>query len=144
MFRFSYDTEIVNDNVTRRKLDFFADCESLLIAQVDIIKLLLLLKASDEYSFLYWEQLLFANYVMWLFADCEHSSAYHKITYWKHSLLLVISCRKVLREAASGGRDAERVKLKLEVKVEVRKHLDASFSCEGGSLTFLLIVYFIL
>lgn len=26
--------------------------------------------------------------------------------------------RKVLREAASGGRDAERVKLKLEIKVE--------------------------
>ncbi|RVX07308.1 Protein PELOTA 1 [Vitis vinifera] len=27
--------------------------------------------------------------------------------------------RKVLREVASGGRDAERVKLKLEIKVEV-------------------------
>lgn len=38
--------------------------------------------------------------------------------------MLVISCRKVLREAASGGRDAERVKLKLEIKVEVRKYLD--------------------
>lgn len=31
-----------------------------------------------------------------------------------------ICYRKVLREAASGGRDAERVKLKLEIKVEVR------------------------
>lgn len=29
-------------------------------------------------------------------------------------------CRKVLREAASGSREAERVKLKLEIKVEVR------------------------
>ncbi|KAL3829394.1 hypothetical protein ACJIZ3_018196 [Penstemon smallii] len=32
--------------------------------------------------------------------------------------VLAITVRKVLREAASGGRDAERVKLKLEVKVE--------------------------
>lgn len=35
---------------------------------------------------------------------------------------MVVVCaffyRKVLREAASGGRDAERVKLKLEIKVE--------------------------
>lgn len=30
----------------------------------------------------------------------------------------MFSNRKVLREAASGGRDAERVKLKLEIKVE--------------------------
>lgn len=31
---------------------------------------------------------------------------------------MYVSYRKVLREAANGGRDAERVKLKLEVKVE--------------------------
>jgi len=31
--------------------------------------------------------------------------------------------RKVLREVASGGRDAERVKLKLEIVVEVMHHL---------------------
>lgn len=30
--------------------------------------------------------------------------------------------RKVLREVASGGRDAERVKLKLEIVVEVMHH----------------------
>lgn len=35
--------------------------------------------------------------------------------------LSTICNRKVLREAASGGRDAERVKLKLEIKVEVRQ-----------------------
>lgn len=34
---------------------------------------------------------------------------------------LVIYCRKVLRETASGDRDSERVKLKLEIKVEVRR-----------------------
>lgn len=33
-------------------------------------------------------------------------------------LLLFVS-RKVLRDSASGGRDAERVKLKLEIVVEV-------------------------
>lgn len=35
--------------------------------------------------------------------------------------ITALSCysRKVLREMASGGRDAERVKLKLEIKVEV-------------------------
>uniref|UniRef100_A0A803PYX7 Protein pelota homolog n=1 Tax=Cannabis sativa TaxID=3483 RepID=A0A803PYX7_CANSA len=32
--------------------------------------------------------------------------------------VMAVTVRKVLREAASGGRDAERVKLKLEVKVE--------------------------
>ncbi|KAG5532825.1 hypothetical protein RHGRI_027195 [Rhododendron griersonianum] len=32
--------------------------------------------------------------------------------------VLAVTVRKVLREAASGGRDAERVKLKLEIKVE--------------------------
>ncbi|XP_073314823.1 protein PELOTA 1-like isoform X2 [Primulina huaijiensis] len=32
--------------------------------------------------------------------------------------VLSVTVRKVLREAASGGRDAERVKLKLEIKVE--------------------------
>ncbi|KAF5732142.1 putative pelota [Tripterygium wilfordii] len=32
--------------------------------------------------------------------------------------LMAVTVRKVLREAASGGRDAERVKLKLEIKVE--------------------------
>jgi hypothetical protein len=31
--------------------------------------------------------------------------------------------RKVLREVASGGRDAERVKLKLEIVVEVMHHI---------------------
>ena len=30
--------------------------------------------------------------------------------------------RKVLREVASGGRDAERLKLKLEIKVEVKHY----------------------
>ncbi|KAK4403946.1 protein PELOTA 1 [Sesamum angolense] len=33
--------------------------------------------------------------------------------------VMAATVRKVLREAASGGRDAERVKLKLEIKVEV-------------------------
>lgn len=36
-------------------------------------------------------------------------------------VIIIIFCncnRKVLREAANGGRDAERVKLKLEIKVE--------------------------
>ncbi|KAL0403542.1 UNVERIFIED_CONTAM: protein PELOTA 1 [Sesamum radiatum] len=33
--------------------------------------------------------------------------------------VMAVTVRKVLREAASGGRDAERVKLKLEIKVEV-------------------------
>ncbi|XP_073314824.1 protein PELOTA 1-like isoform X3 [Primulina huaijiensis] len=33
--------------------------------------------------------------------------------------VLSVTVRKVLREAASGGRDAERVKLKLEIKVEI-------------------------
>ncbi|KAL6345057.1 hypothetical protein AAG906_013540 [Vitis piasezkii] len=33
--------------------------------------------------------------------------------------VLAVTVRKVLREVASGGRDAERVKLKLEIKVEV-------------------------
>ncbi|XP_052185674.1 protein PELOTA 1 isoform X2 [Diospyros lotus] len=32
--------------------------------------------------------------------------------------VLAVTVRKVLREAASGGRDAERVKLKLEIKVQ--------------------------
>ncbi|THG21269.1 hypothetical protein TEA_028074 [Camellia sinensis var. sinensis] len=32
--------------------------------------------------------------------------------------VLAVTVRKVLRQAASGGRDAERVKLKLEIKVE--------------------------
>ncbi|KAF7132601.1 hypothetical protein RHSIM_Rhsim09G0131200 [Rhododendron simsii] len=32
--------------------------------------------------------------------------------------VLAVTVRKILREAASGGRDAERVKLKLEIKVE--------------------------
>ncbi|KAK9919270.1 hypothetical protein M0R45_027879 [Rubus argutus] len=32
--------------------------------------------------------------------------------------VIAVTVRKVLREAASGGRDAERVKLKLEIKVE--------------------------
>ncbi|KAG8390819.1 hypothetical protein BUALT_Bualt01G0123200 [Buddleja alternifolia] len=32
--------------------------------------------------------------------------------------VMAVTVRKVLREAASGGRDAERVKLKLEIKVE--------------------------
>ncbi|GAB2287160.1 CDP-diacylglycerol--glycerol-3-phosphate 3-phosphatidyltransferase [Dionaea muscipula] len=33
--------------------------------------------------------------------------------------VLAVTVRKVLRQAASGGREAERVKLKLEIKVEV-------------------------
>jgi protein pelota len=32
--------------------------------------------------------------------------------------IMAVTIRKVLREAANGGRDAERVKLKLEIKVE--------------------------
>lgn len=35
-------------------------------------------------------------------------------------MFLCVPYRKVLREAASGSREAERVKLKLEIKVEVR------------------------
>ncbi|KAL1819757.1 hypothetical protein DCAR_0416066 [Daucus carota subsp. sativus] len=41
---------------------------------------------------------------------------YNLIT--KGDSVLASTVRKVLREAASGGRDAERVKLKLEIKVE--------------------------
>ncbi|XP_074371475.1 protein PELOTA 1 isoform X2 [Apium graveolens] len=37
----------------------------------------------------------------------------------KGDSVLASTVRKVLREAASGGRDAERVKLKLEIRVEV-------------------------
>ncbi|CAL9003751.1 unnamed protein product [Prunus brigantina] len=33
-------------------------------------------------------------------------------------IIMAVTVRKVLRESASGGRDAERVKLKLEIKVE--------------------------
>ncbi|BBH06809.1 Eukaryotic release factor 1 family protein [Prunus dulcis] len=33
-------------------------------------------------------------------------------------IVMAVTVRKVLRESASGGRDAERVKLKLEIKVE--------------------------
>lgn len=40
-----------------------------------------------------------------------------------------VTVRKVLREAASGGRDAERVKLKLEIKVE-----DVDYDKEGSVL----------
>ncbi|GFS30157.1 eukaryotic release factor 1 (eRF1) family protein [Actinidia rufa] len=36
--------------------------------------------------------------------------------------VLAVTVRKVLREAASGARDAERVKLKLEIKVEMDSH----------------------
>ncbi|KAJ9703235.1 hypothetical protein PVL29_004857 [Vitis rotundifolia] len=36
--------------------------------------------------------------------------------------VLAVTVRKVLREVASGGRDAERVKLKLEIKVEVAEY----------------------
>lgn len=35
----------------------------------------------------------------------------------------MISRRKVLREDASGGREAERLKLKLQIKVEVNPTL---------------------
>ncbi|XP_077212036.1 eukaryotic release factor 1 (eRF1) family protein isoform X2 [Tasmannia lanceolata] len=43
--------------------------------------------------------------------------AYNLIS--KGDTVLAVTVRKVLREMASGGRDAERVKLKLEIKVEV-------------------------
>lgn len=43
--------------------------------------------------------------------------------------VLAVTVRKVLREAASGGRDAERVKLKLEVKVE-----NVEYDKEGSAL----------
>ncbi|KAJ0013672.1 protein PELOTA 1 [Pistacia vera] len=43
--------------------------------------------------------------------------------------VMAVTVRKVLREAASGGRDAERVKLKLEIKVEV-----ADYDKEGSVL----------
>ncbi|KAM7459379.1 hypothetical protein LguiA_036373 [Lonicera macranthoides] len=43
--------------------------------------------------------------------------------------VLAVTVRKVLREAASGGRDAERVKLKLEIKVE-----DVDYDKEGSLL----------
>lgn len=40
---------------------------------------------------------------------------------FEFDLTIFVNFRKVMREAASGGRDAERVKLKLEIKVEVAK-----------------------
>ncbi|KAL6545425.1 CDP-diacylglycerol--glycerol-3-phosphate 3-phosphatidyltransferase [Orobanche gracilis] len=43
--------------------------------------------------------------------------------------VVAVTVRKVLREAASGGRDAERVKLKLEVKVEA-----VEYDKEGSAL----------
>ncbi|GER53134.1 pelota, partial [Striga asiatica] len=43
--------------------------------------------------------------------------------------VVAITVRKVLREAASGGRDAERVKLKLEIKVEA-----VEYDKEGSAL----------
>lgn len=43
--------------------------------------------------------------------------------------VLAVTVRKVLREAASGGRDAERVKLKLEIKVE-----NVAYDKEGSAL----------
>lgn len=43
--------------------------------------------------------------------------------------VLSVTVRKVLREAASGGRDAERVKLKLEIKVET-----VEYDKEGSAL----------
>ncbi|KAL6146915.1 hypothetical protein ACLB2K_057591 [Fragaria x ananassa] len=42
--------------------------------------------------------------------------------------VIAVTVRKVLREAASGGRDAERVKLKLEIKVDKVPEYDQ----EGG------------
>ncbi|XP_044499534.1 protein PELOTA 1 [Mangifera indica] len=43
--------------------------------------------------------------------------------------VMAVTVRKVLREVASGGRDAERVKLKLEIKVEA-----ADYDKEGSVL----------
>ncbi|PHT54191.1 Protein pelota -like protein [Capsicum baccatum] len=43
--------------------------------------------------------------------------------------VLAVTIRKVLREAASGGRDAQRVKLKLEIKVE-----NIEYDKEGSAL----------
>ncbi|XP_074312317.1 protein PELOTA 1-like [Silene latifolia] len=43
--------------------------------------------------------------------------------------VLAVTVRKVLREVASGGRDAERVKLKLEIKVEA-----VEYDKDGGIL----------
>ncbi|KAF6144296.1 hypothetical protein GIB67_024523 [Kingdonia uniflora] len=43
--------------------------------------------------------------------------------------VMAVTVRKVLREAASGGRDAERVKLKLEIRVE-----DIDYDKEGSAL----------
>ncbi|KAG2721087.1 hypothetical protein I3843_02G052600 [Carya illinoinensis] len=40
--------------------------------------------------------------------------------------VMAVTVRKVLRQAASGGRDAERVKLKLEIKVEEVADYDTS------------------
>ncbi|KAL5720542.1 CDP-diacylglycerol--glycerol-3-phosphate 3-phosphatidyltransferase [Ranunculus cassubicifolius] len=42
--------------------------------------------------------------------------AYNLIS--KGDSVMAVTIRKVVREAASGGRDAERVKLKLEVRVD--------------------------
>ncbi|KAF5452115.1 hypothetical protein F2P56_027148 [Juglans regia] len=42
--------------------------------------------------------------------------------------VMAVTVRKVLRQAASGGRDAERVKLKLEIKVEEVADYDTSGS----------------
>ena len=55
------------------------------------------------------------------FQDFNHN---YKFLYAVVVLLLV--SRKVLREVASGGRDAERVKIKLEIVVEVIYHLSIS------------------
>lgn len=56
-----------------------------------------------------------------------------------------MSCnRKVLREAASGGRDAERVKLKLEIKVDKvwRKVGSMSIWCFFDAFGLMLCSYF--
>lgn len=43
--------------------------------------------------------------------------------------IMAVTIRKVLREAANGGRDAERVKLKLEIIVEDVCSFTLSSSC---------------
>ncbi|KAL0912333.1 hypothetical protein M5K25_018297 [Dendrobium thyrsiflorum] len=49
--------------------------------------------------------------------DDDMWHAYNLIS--EGDLVQAVTVRKVLRELASGGRDSERVKLKLEIKVEV-------------------------
>jgi hypothetical protein len=64
-----------------------------------------------------------------MFAYCRDKGLYNFQVYCGNNefpqtaYYYLLFFRKVLREGASGGRDAERVKLKLEIVVEVIYHL---------------------